>query len=65
MTMDGNHMDQRVCGTRDRLQSGAEIAPVWIDSRSIFAGRNEVLIRHGDQMYRLRITKLGKLILHK
>jgi len=65
MTMDKNHIDQRVYDTRDRLQTGAEISPAWIDSRSILAGRNEVLIRHGDQTYRLRITKLGKLILHK
>lgn len=36
-----------------------------IDSRTIFGSDKEVQIRHGDQMYRLRITRHGKLILNK
>ncbi len=36
-----------------------------IDSDRLFGDRNEVLIRHHDAMYRLRITKSGKLILNK
>lgn len=63
--MDARYMDQHVSGTHSRRQMDAETDPAWIDSRAVFAGRNEVLIRHGDQMYRLRITKLGKLILTK
>jgi hemin uptake protein HemP len=31
----------------------------------LFGGRDEILIRHGDDTYRLRITRTGKLILHK
>ena len=36
-----------------------------IDSVQLFAGRKEVVIRHGGQVYRLRVTKNGKLILNK
>lgn len=39
--------------------------PTWIDSRVLFGCRDEVVIRHGDQMYRLKITRHGKLILNK
>lgn len=36
-----------------------------IDSSDLLKGENEVLIRHGDEVYRLRLTKNGKLILQK
>jgi hemin uptake protein HemP len=36
-----------------------------LDSETIFGDRNEILIRHGDQTYRLRKTRHGKLILNK
>jgi hemin uptake protein HemP len=39
--------------------------PAWIDSRVLFGYSNEVVIKHGDQMYRLKITRYGKLILNK
>ena len=39
--------------------------PKVIDSHELFASRREVLIRHQDELYRLRITRKGKLILHK
>jgi hemin uptake protein HemP len=31
----------------------------------LFGGHKEIQIRHGDQVYRLRITSNGKLILNK
>ncbi|WP_029891216.1 hemin uptake protein HemP [Polycyclovorans algicola] len=35
-------------------------------SESLFRdGQSEVLIDHGDQCYRLRLTRQGKLLLHK
>jgi hemin uptake protein HemP len=49
--------------TRERLRDEADAGP--IDSRRIFGTGNEVAIRHGDQIYRLRITRHGKLILNK
>jgi hemin uptake protein HemP len=40
------------------------IAEVMLDSRTLFTGgRNEVAIRHNGRTYRLRCTRLGKLIL--
>jgi hemin uptake protein HemP len=36
-----------------------------ISSQALFAGTDELEIEHGDALYRLRITSLGKLILTK
>ena len=36
-----------------------------VDSADLLAGQREVLIRHGDEIYRLRHTRNDKLILTK
>lgn len=36
-----------------------------ISSRELLQGAREVLIDHEGEMYRLRLTRNGKLILHK
>lgn len=36
-----------------------------IGSETLLRGRNEILIRHGAEIYRLRSTSKGKLILTK
>jgi len=36
-----------------------------ISSQALFQGRQEICIEHADQVYRLRITRQGKLILTK
>lgn len=36
-----------------------------IDSATLLGPRGEVFIRHHDQVYRLRVTSQGKLILTK
>ena len=36
-----------------------------VDSISLLRGQRELLIRHGDQTYRLRMTASDKLILTK
>lgn len=36
-----------------------------IESSDLFADRNEVKIYHDGEVYRLRLTKNGKLILNK
>ncbi|MCF6256253.1 MAG: hemin uptake protein HemP [Gammaproteobacteria bacterium] len=36
-----------------------------ISSQDLFQGRQEICIEHEDQVYRLRITRQGKLILTK
>jgi hemin uptake protein HemP len=36
-----------------------------IDSRDLFIGTREVMIHHGGEVYRLRLTGQNKLILNK
>ncbi|WP_349435293.1 hemin uptake protein HemP [Pararhizobium sp. A13] len=36
-----------------------------IDSRDLFRGGNEILISHDGAIYRMKITRQGKLILNK
>lgn len=36
-----------------------------LDSAELLHGSKEILIRHGDEVYRLRLTKNDKLILQK
>lgn len=36
-----------------------------VDSKTLLQGRQEVMIAHEGQHYRLRVTALGKLILTK
>jgi hemin uptake protein HemP len=43
----------------------ADPAPLVVDSIELFAGRRELVIRHGTDAYRLRITASNKLILTK
>lgn len=38
--------------------------PQW-ESEQLLQGRKEVLIHHGEETYRLRLTRQGKLILYK
>jgi hemin uptake protein HemP len=46
-------------------QTIASANPVTIESGDLFRGQREILIQHGDEIYRLRITRNEKLILHK
>ena len=36
-----------------------------INSRELLAGYREIIIRHGGELYRLTLTRNGKLILRK
>ena len=46
--------------------TGTEATPkMRLHSEQLFRGRDEVEIVHGQSLYRLRITSLGKLILTK
>jgi hemin uptake protein HemP len=40
-------------------------APRIVTSESLLAGRRELLIQHGTEQYRLRLTASNKLILVK
>jgi hemin uptake protein HemP len=53
-----------------RLQRTAEpesasSAPLVVESATLMSGRRELLIRHGEDTYRLRVTASNKLILTK
>lgn len=37
----------------------------WLDSAAVLRGGVEVLIRHGSDTYRLRVTRQNRLILTK
>nr|WP_275784262.1 hemin uptake protein HemP [Rhizobium gei] len=39
--------------------------PHIIESRELFRGRTEILIAHDGSIYRMKITRQGKLILNK
>lgn len=43
--------------------SSAPSAPRKISSRDLFNGSREIVIEHGERLYRMRITQSGKLIL--
>ncbi len=45
--------------------ANGELPAGVISSEVILKGNTEVLIQHGDSIYRLRITQNGKLILCK
>lgn len=46
--------------------AGSDAPPkMRLHSEQLFRGRDEVEIVHGQSLYRLRITSLGKLILTK
>lgn len=45
--------------------SPASEGAVSISSRQLLQGAREVLIEHEGETYRLRLTRNGKLILHK
>ena len=48
------------------LQGAAAAAEIrTVESSDLFAGSNEILIRHDGVIYRMKITRQGKLILNK
>jgi hemin uptake protein HemP len=43
----------------------AHAAPQSFDTGTLFAGNSEVIIAHGAEVYRLRLTRQNRLILTK
>jgi hemin uptake protein HemP len=55
-------------GSGPTTSQDARVIPVAghrIDSRDLFIGTREVIIHHGSEVYRLRLTAQNKLILTK
>jgi hemin uptake protein HemP len=50
---------------KDGAAPPAALPPLVLTSEEVFQGRREILIEHGGEMYRLRITSRGRLILTK
>jgi hemin uptake protein HemP len=59
-----NTLDFPDTAAPDAERAAAPTVPV-LDSRLLLNGGREVLIRHGDECYRLRHTRNDKLILTK
>lgn len=55
----------RVLPPGEARSDGSDAAPPSIDSHELLAGRRELIIRHGSELYRLRVTASNKLILTK
>lgn len=56
------------CELSHRYREQSACRPVGediIDSGRLFGQRHEILIRHAGEVYRLRVTRNGKLILNK
>lgn len=62
MTEPENGTGDVPCGAGGR--PGISAADI-VDSRVLLRSRQEILIRHGTELYRLRSTSKGKLILTK
>jgi hemin uptake protein HemP len=52
------------CKAAQASESANERPRQW-QSQDLFGNEREILITHGDDVYRLRKTRNGKLILHK
>ena len=62
MSEDRNETTEK---NRHELAGASTAAERVIQSKELFGDRNDVLIRHKAETYRLRITRNGKLILYK
>jgi hemin uptake protein HemP len=56
----GGHVENPSATTRTLMMRGNRI-----DSRELFAAEREIIIAHGEESYRLRLTSQNKLILTK
>lgn len=67
-TTDENHDNESAAKTTDSPAAATRSVAVngnRIDSRDLFAAEREIIIVHGEDIYRLRLTSQNKLILTK
>lgn len=57
--------DREGAGSEGNQTAGAPETPPEVSTGELMGRGRELLIRHGDELYRLRITRNGKLILQK
>lgn len=60
----GDTSNSRKSGTT-LIERTIRLADNRLDSRDLFADAREILIAHGEETYRLRLTSQNKLILTK
>jgi hemin uptake protein HemP len=69
MSAAADEEEQRSSGRSPRMPSGIErrltIVDNHIESRDLFVGTRDIVIVHGRDAYRLRLTAQNKLILTK
>ena len=58
-------LDLHQAGAAPAARSGAPARPPRLSTAILMAGRREIVLQHGLEEYRLRITSTGKLILTK
>lgn len=61
-------LSEKSSDTPDSPETPRESPPLpgrTVSSDELFQGRHELLIDHHGELYRLRLTKTGKLILNK
>ncbi len=59
----GDEADVRPLAATPKQPSAT--SPVILSSKDLLRGAREVWIEHGEEMYRLRLTAAGKLLLTK
>lgn len=57
--------DPRAQTSEERPNAAAETPKRTLNSADLFQGAREVQIRHDEKIYRLQVTRNGKLILIK
>lgn len=60
-----DRQDRRESARRDEQRRSGAINPRTVTSQSLFLGDHEIGIEHHGALYRLKITRQGKLILNK
>jgi len=58
-----NHSPRVVRPAEPETTTGS--GPLVVESANLMGGRRELIIRHGEETYRLRVTASNKLILTK
>ena len=64
-TADASKSDSSPSEQRPSEDQSEQAKSLIIESRDLFQGNSVIQIRHGNKIYTLRQTRLGKLILNK
>jgi hemin uptake protein HemP len=64
-TTSGDHVGSQTAGSVPSATRSVKLNGNRIESRDLFAVEREIIIAHGEDTYRLRLTSQNKLILTK